>query len=93
MPSIWVDAVNRKFVFIWSDREKECSFDEILHYRWDWIDQNGSKIRNKIVFYTSDPQMAVLRTPNLSAEWAEEIFAKLHIYLGVAKIQGTEIDQ
>jgi hypothetical protein len=82
-PSLLIDRNKNAILFAWLNKSKMYDFRDVNSYSWDWINDNGKKTQNFISFYLNDVDTPLIKVQITSANLAEEIFARLQIYLGL----------
>jgi len=75
------DDTERKVAFIFVDGVVSYSYSDIKEWRWDWVDENGAKIKNGISFMLRDKERPLIKMAGLSQNEAELWMAKLDAIL------------
>lgn len=81
-PLVAFDHANRKFAFVGTDGHRVLDYKDVRSWNHEWVDRNGSRLQNTIVFNLND-----IDTPVINAQFrgnvtlAEQWYQRLDVML------------
>jgi len=76
-----VDKGARNIIFLTLNDHWEIAFDQIRGLEWEWIDRNGRKTNNHLVFLTNDEEKPLYKVGSLDSDEAQEWHNRLEMTL------------
>lgn len=76
-----VDKNTRNIIFLTHHEQWELAFDQIRGLEWEWIDRNGRKTKNHLVFLTNDEEQPLYKVGSLDSHEAQEWHNRLEMTL------------
>lgn len=76
-----VDKNTRNIIFLTHYEQWELAFDQIRGLEWEWIDRNGRKTKNHLVFLTNDEEKPLYKVGSLDSHEAQEWHNRLEMTL------------
>ncbi len=66
-----------EIAFVFPNKIKFYSYNDIITYRWHWVESNGMKLDNYIHFQLRDKNRPIIKILLFNANYAEYWMAKL----------------
>lgn len=76
-----IDKARQQILFVSGYDHSIYNFADILGWEWQWLDHNGAKKDNKIVFQLRDEENPIVKVGALAASEAEHWHTRLNLIL------------